>query len=257
MNVDTHGLSGAYAVDALTDEERAAFEAHMSTCAECPEETQGLRAAATELTYLTEVAPPAALKSAVMRDIKAVRPLPPVQDMPPAQDEPEAQPRPVTSIADAGRHRRRNPVSWLLAAAAAAILAIGGLTAWHPWDRGTSQTQVSATQQVLHAKDAQRVAKTLPQGATATVVRSKSLGKAVIITDNLPPAPAGKAYELWFQTPRGTMDPAGLMPRDSQPSQPVLLKGDAASAIAVGITIEPATGSDSPTTPPIAVLKLA
>ena len=32
---DLHLLSGAYAVDALDDLERARFEAHLRTCADC------------------------------------------------------------------------------------------------------------------------------------------------------------------------------------------------------------------------------
>lgn len=272
MSVDTHGLSGAYAVDALTDHERAAFEDHLLVCSECREEALGLRAAAVELTYVSEVAPPGSLKVAVLHRISTVRPLPPVLDVVDRGTVDSAEPaaaRPVvggpagagegerTPVTPLEQHRRRRgPVSWLVAAAAAAILAVAAVGGWHPWDRGGSHVQVSAAEQVLRAKDAERVVKRLPDGATATVVRSKDLGKAVIMTHNLPPVPAGKAYELWLQTPRGDMVPAGMMPRDRAPSQPVLLKGNAASAIGVGITVEPATGSDSPTTPPVAVLKL-
>ena len=35
MNADLHHLSGAYAVDALDDAERAAFEEHLRGCADC------------------------------------------------------------------------------------------------------------------------------------------------------------------------------------------------------------------------------
>ena len=67
----------------------------------------------------------------------------------------------------------------------------------------------------------------------------------------MPPAPKGKDYQLWFQSPAGDMVPAGLMPRRSD--QTVLLKGDATTATAVGITVEPEGGSDQPTTEPIAL----
>ncbi|MBU2075761.1 MAG: zf-HC2 domain-containing protein, partial [Actinobacteria bacterium] len=40
---DVHALSGAYAVDALDDIERAQFERHLVECAECRAEVDSLR----------------------------------------------------------------------------------------------------------------------------------------------------------------------------------------------------------------------
>ena len=54
MNADIHGLSGAYAVDALDDVERAEFERHLGQCPECQEEVASLRAAG--LVYACECA---------------------------------------------------------------------------------------------------------------------------------------------------------------------------------------------------------
>ena len=42
---DIHALSGAYAVDALDDIERAQFERHLAECAECRAEVDSLREA--------------------------------------------------------------------------------------------------------------------------------------------------------------------------------------------------------------------
>jgi len=124
---------------------------------------------------------------------------------------------------------------------------------WQPWSSDTSTLQLTATQQVLQAKDAQRFEQKVGD-ATATIVRSPSLKKAVIVTANMPAAPEGKVYELWLQ--QGTaMVRAGLMPTGQ--ANTVLLEGDAASAQAVGITIEPAGGSDTPTLPPVAVIGFA
>ncbi|MFL6157864.1 MAG: zf-HC2 domain-containing protein, partial [Marmoricola sp.] len=74
---EIHALSGAYAVDALDDLERARFEAHLSACAECQAEVASLSDAAALFPALTESAPPAALRTKVLADIKTVRPLPP------------------------------------------------------------------------------------------------------------------------------------------------------------------------------------
>jgi anti-sigma-K factor RskA len=52
-----------------------------------------------------------------------------------------------------------------------------------------------------------------------------------------------------------TMVRAGLMPPGQ--ANTVLLEGDAASAKAVGITVEPAGGSQAPTNPPLALISFA
>ncbi len=90
--------------------------------------------------------------------------------------------------------------------------------------------------------------------ATATVVLSRSEGRAVILTDDMDPAPNGHVYELWLQTPGGDMVPAGLMPDRSDTV--MLLDGDASQATAVGITVEPEGGSPQPTSDPIALFAL-
>ena len=266
---DIHGLSGAYAVDAVDEAERARFEAHMANCSQCRDEVASLRATASELTSTTMSAPPSSLRASVLRDISSVRPLPP--QLTPGQEDPgpaPAAPFPAPSASGpsgdasappasleprrAERARRASLRQWLAGAAAAAVLATGGLV-WHPWSSDTSSVQLTATQQVLQAKDAQRFEAKIGN-ATATVVRSISLKKAVIVTANMPATPAGKAYELWLKQGPALVK-AGLMP--TGPSNTVLVQGDAASATGLGITIEPASGSDTPTLPPVTLISFA
>ena len=285
MNDDIHGLSGAYAVDAVDGEERVAFEEHLAVCSQCRDEVETLRAAAGELAGLTEVTPPPSLRAAVLRDISSVRPLPPVFDQPegslqlaepavamgpvpeapvteapvteaketvnPAPDAPAASVGAPDELAQRRARRLATPARWLIGVAAAALLALA--VVWQPWH---SSTPLDATQRVLAAADAQRFAKTL-DGARATIVRSPSLGKAVIIADNMPAAPAGHVYEVWLQHKDGSMVKAGLMPEGSQKQVSMVLDGDASQAVGAGITVEPAGGSTSPTTPPIALFPFA
>ena len=254
MSADIHGLSGAYAVDALDSDERTAFEEHLAQCPECQAEVASLREAATQLATTTETQPPASLRSAVLGGITMIRPLPPLDPPAAIHSAPEAMTA-APDRADTGdsvvvplRPRRRVP--WLLAAAAAVLVGIGGL-AWSPWSHDTG-SQLTATEQVLRADDAQRQQKTI-DGAHATIVRSASLGQAVLIADKMPDAPAGKDYQLWLDIPGQGMVSAGLMPRDAKQPVTVLLKGDARKAIGAGITVEPAGGSPKPTTQPIAL----
>ena len=84
-------------------------------------------------------------------------------------------------------------------------------------------------------------------------MRSASLGKAVV-RGTLPPPPAGKVYELWLQRPDGTMARAGLVSDVAGIRDGVVLQGDAATATGAGITLEPAGGSDAPTSTPLALV---
>ena len=74
---EIHALSGAYAVDALDDIERAQFERHLAECAECRAEVASLRSTAALLAETTATAPPEGLRDRVLADIATVRPLPP------------------------------------------------------------------------------------------------------------------------------------------------------------------------------------
>ena len=90
-------------------------------------------------------------------------------------------------------------------------------------------------------------------GARATVVRSESVGRAVLVADHLPAPPSGKAYQAWLAFPGRGMVSAGLLPPTSGGTVTYLLQGDASRATAAGITIEPAGGSTSPTSAPLAL----
>lgn len=233
---DVHALSGAYAVDALDDLERARFEAHLAQCADCRDEVAGLQETATLLGIDDAVAPPAQVRDAVLSGIESVRPLPPRVPHRPA--------RVARSLTSRGL---------LVAASVVAVLALAGAIVLNPFG-GSDNGQPSATERVMAAADATRVHQELPSGATATVVLSRAEGRAVILTDDMDPPPSGHVYELWLQTPGGDMVPAGLMPDRSDTV--MLLDGDASQATAVGITVEPEGGSPQPTSDPIALFAL-
>ena len=123
----------------------------------------------------------------------------------------------------------------------------------HPWDR-QSQGQLTVADRVLGAPDKQSIDQAFPGGASATLVRSSEVGRAVLVTRDMPRAPGGKVYEMWLKNAQGTVVPAGLMPHKSD--QTVLLDGDASTATWAGITIEPEGGSSTPTTTPVASFAL-
>lgn len=233
---DLHKLTGAYALDALDDLERARFEQHLAECEDCRAEVAELRETAALLAETTAVEPPPSLRDSVLAGISQVRPLPPEVSATP--DEPR-----VRSV--------RRWVPLLVAAALAIVVGIGAMVT-QPWR--TDEPRLTAAEQVLQADDAEKVFLDLGEAGRATVIRSRSEDRAVIVTEDMVAAPEGKDYELWFQTPEEEMVPAGLMP--DRADQTVVLDGPAAEAIAVGITVEPDGGSPEPTTDPIALFDL-
>ncbi|NUS56663.1 MAG: anti-sigma factor, partial [Streptomycetaceae bacterium] len=85
-----------------------------------------------------------------------------------------------------------------------------------------------------------------------TVVVSASQDKAVFVVSGMARPPAGKVYQLWFDD-KGTMRSAGLMD-PGRSSQAVLLHGAVDGASGMGVTVEPAGGSKSPTSAPVALM---
>jgi anti-sigma-K factor RskA len=222
---DIHALSGAYAVDALDELERAGFERHLAACAACRAEVSSLREATAAMGDGVALAPPPELRAAVLDGIGRVRPLPPA----------------VVDEHEGPRTRRR----WFPALVAAVVLALVGVGAavWQPWQDDTSAT-LTAADRVLADPDAQRVTQELPNGATATIVRSAKEHRAVLVTEDMPAPPDGKVYQLWLQSRSGEMVSAGLMPSGRTTA---LLEGDSDEAIGAGLSLEPAGGSEQPT----------
>lgn len=233
---DIHALSGAYAVDALDDAERAEFEQHLAVCPECRAEVASFRETGALLSETEAMTPSASLRDSVLSGISQVRPLPPESPAPPTR-------LPSSHV------RRRGLSQLLVAAAAVLLLAVGALT-WHPWqpDRAT------LADQIMHAPDAVQIVEKLPGGrGELTLVRSASLHRAVLVGHDVPAAPAGQTYQMWLQQPGQDMVSAGLMP---QADAPTVLTGDAATAAAAAVSVEPAGGSKQPTSDPIAVFAL-
>lgn len=240
-----HALSGAYAVDAVDDDERAAFEHHLERCEECQDEVRGLREAAAQMGLPSEVAPPPGLRDAVLAEAGRVRPLPPQVERPPAQA-PQAAVLPF-------RRRVLTRTRLALVAAAAVVVTAVGVGVTQPWQ--PDAPAYTAAERVVRADDARSQSLSFDDGSSATVIRSVSEGKAVLETHDMAPPPAGRVFQLWLMDPEGNPAPAGTM--SSGGDHELVLDGDAAEASAVGITVEPEGGSEQPTTEPIAVFDLA
>ncbi len=118
--------------------------------------------------------------------------------------------------------------------------------------------QASRAQQVLEvltAPSAQRVTLTegkVPAQPTARATYLPERGGLILLATNLKPLPEGKAYELWIIPASGTAPvPAGVFSPDAGGTATLVLPQLASGirAKAFGVTVEKASGSDTPTSP--------
>ena len=80
----------------------------------------------------------------------------------------------------------------------------------------------------------------------------------LLLASNLTPAPSGKIYQMWIIPKSGSPAPAGLFQSESDGTAMYLRKGavDVATTAVIAVTLEPAAGSQAPTTQPLIVATL-
>ncbi|WP_217168116.1 anti-sigma factor domain-containing protein [Streptomyces sp. AC512_CC834] len=241
---DAHIDVGAYVLHALPPDEEAAFENHLASCADCRREADELTGTASLLGAAEARTPSPELRHRVLGQISAVR-----------QERPE-HPEPSK------RHRRRRRALRLaLAASLAAAAALGGVAWWQHTEADSAQEEATdahsgaeALADVLAAPDATISTAELTHGATASVIASRTRGRAAFVASDLPPLTDGQVYELWYAR-AGTFRPAGLL-SGTGGRQAYVLDGPLEGATAVGITVEPAGGSQQPTTDPLGLVSV-
>jgi len=261
MDEQLHLLTGAYALNALEEDERAAFERRALAAAETREEVRGLSETAALLAYGTPAAvPPPELKSKVMASIRSTRQLPPeavATDL--------AAARQARRGFGAGMARSTTAVRWLGAAAAALFVAAAALGGWavslaNEQQQTRQQMQAlahehTAVMALLMAPDSKVIPGRMPDGAVVTVALSAQSGKGVVITQGLPELAEGQVYELWLMSGNNAK-PAGMV-RPGQPGRTdMTMLPDVAGATHLGITVEPVGGSPKPTSAPVMMQKL-
>lgn len=246
---EIHGATGSYVLNALDPSEVDEFEAHLAVCPTCSREVVEFCETAAELSLLATAPPPAALKSSIMSAISGVRVLPPDPVATTAPAEVVHVPQramPVDELALRRARRRTRILSFAVAAALVAALAMGG---WVVGLKQQQQGQIAAPAletQVYRAPDVKITQFTLKNGAQASFVASKSLNKAFLTSSSLPDPGAGKTYQLWTLRGKEAI-PDNLL--SGGKGVDAWFRGDITQASNVALTIEPAGGSQSPTLP--------
>jgi len=234
-----------YALGALAESDLAALEAHLRECTACSTELQRLRG------------------DMALMALSASGPKPPQRSRQKLLAALANEPRTVQAS------RKSRPgwifIPWL----AAAALALGAFVLWiqsRDLHETIARLQNESVNQQAQLQRAREVVDTLTSADAVriTVVSANAppqpQGKAIYVRDrasliflasNMPKLPPQKAYELWLIPTSGAPIPAGVFKPDARGSaqviQPPLPAGVEAKTFA--ITVEPESGSSTPTMP--------
>jgi hypothetical protein len=237
-----------YALGVLASDERIEIDEHLARG--CPECGDGVRRAiemnAIFLTLPEQVKPPKRLRRRVLASIGA-----------------EPKPRGWT-------------LGWAIATACLA-LALAAMDVKMGGDLRTGNARLDQARRDLQRSESQLSKMreimqflTEPHTVQAAFGGSQPLPPrgmvfvnanrgVLLIASNLPPAPAGKTYEMWVVPKGGAPRPAGLFQSDPQGNAIHLLAGpvDTAHTAAIAVSVEPDSGSSAPSTTPIIVAGLS
>lgn len=223
---DHEQLAALSALRLLQGDERRAFEAHLAACPRCEQIVGEDRHTLAELAAIgPEVDPSPGFKERLLE--RARRELhsgaSPTSDGRPHEASPERQ-----RILP---FRRRQ--AWFLPLVAS-LLVILGLSA------------VAAQQSYARQVVASAVLNGVLQQGTATVVVRRS-GAVELELRGLPDPPSGQVYEAWVAGASGSVAAAGTSPSGTG----TISLTEPAAGKTVLVTLEPAPGTPSPTSPPI------
>lgn len=179
-------LIAGYVLGDLDASEAAAFEQTMAANPAIAAEVVRMQQA-LELPYSpTEVAPPPALRSAILA--AASQP-----SLSPVSPSPQSTPQ-LTLQSTASPRPRVVPWHRVLATAAAALIVALGISNYRLWQTlRETQAQPQSTDARVYSLQGTDNA----NQASATVVVDPEQLEAVLSVENLPPLPPGKVYVLW------------------------------------------------------------
>ncbi len=234
-------LKDAYALGALPDDERATVEAYLALHPERQAEIDDMVAFAGLLALAPpEQEPPADLRRRLMQVVES------------EAVQPRAAESPTSSW-----------FGWLgglrnVALGAAAVLLVG-LLSWNVLLQGDVQELRGQVEEARSANEAQQTREIAlggtwaEQGARAEVTALKD-DRAILVVEDMPSMPDDRTGQVWVirdekPEPSGLLEPSGNMAATAITTN---LRG----ADAIAVTVEPAGGSDEPTSDPVLVQEL-
>jgi anti-sigma-K factor RskA len=267
-----------HALDALEAEEARALEAHLATCAQCRTELDEWRETAAALAYsAASVEPSAQLRA---RLLESVREHPQSSNIKSVESEGLVSSTPSKVVDWRPSPRRLWSPAWKAGAIAASILSVAlliGLLLL--WNRNSAmrteiarlssrvnklqgELQRERESKELIATRARQDLETILNASTVATLKGTEVapqaharlaydphtGRAVLLADNLPPAPVGFAYQLWFIAGDKPL-PGTVFTPDAGGHAEVRDQAPAAgrNATVFAVTLEPSGGVSTPT----------
>ncbi len=116
-------------------------------------------------------------------------------------------------------------------------------------------TRLTEIMTIMNGRDTREV--TFGAGTRGKVFVNPSAG-VVLMATNLPPAPAGKTYEMWIIPKGANPVPAGLFQSQADNTATHLQAGpvDLASVAMIAVTLEDAAGAPQPTSTPLITVQM-
>jgi Anti-sigma-K factor rskA/Putative zinc-finger len=243
---DPHTLAGAYALDALTEADRARFERHLAGCDACRQEASSLREAAARLVAVSAAPPPPRMRGQVLAEAARTRQQPP-----------------FTADGPAGPGAGRRVIRWKAPRMAVAIaggcglvaLVLGGLFINTQHRLSEEQAHGREIAAVLNAPDATIMSARAVAGGTATVVMSHRDHALVLTTARLPALRAGQRYQVWLMG-RQRIRSAGMLPPPRGGMTPPMVVPGVRPGDSVALTVESASGGTVPSSALVVMLVL-
>jgi anti-sigma-K factor RskA len=273
-----------HALGTLDAGEARVLEEHLATCAACRAELSQWRDMTATLAFSAKlVEPPPALRSRLMESVRALKapsssnaskaPVgSPARILEPAATSAATAtdvPSNVVSISERARQRSSWSAFQKFGAVAAGVALIAFLVALFVlWNRNRAMQaemarmgrDLQTTQEQLKREREISEMFTAPDTRVATLMGTEmaprararlaynKAGRAMMIVDELPPAPAGMDYQIWFiadgkPVPGGVFKPDAAGHAEMREQLPAI----AQTAAAFAVTLEPQGGTTVPT----------
>jgi anti-sigma-K factor RskA len=280
-------MAAVHALGALDPAEAREFGTHLATCAECRAELESWQEVTADFAYAAQtVEPSASLRSRILESVRAENKLQNLSlaakdDQVKASSTQVEAPRIESNVLPfANRARSRAEAAARIFAIAASIafvaLIISLILLWNRYNtmrhemarlsdrlnqsqeelalEQNTLTRERAVKDLLSAPDAHiaSLAGTeMAENARARFIFDRKTGRAMLMADGLPPAPEGKAYQLWFIAAGKPPMPGRVFTPDAQGHTEMRAEvpAEARSADTFAITLEPQSGMTAPTGP--------
>lgn len=256
-------MLAAHALGALDAGEARRVEEHLSSCAECRAELDGWRETANTIAYTVNPAEPSpALRSSILETVRSNNAL----LIPAVAAETERESSSNVIALPPARRGRAETFGAIAASLAVIALAASLFLAWRLNETrkeleryhlavdalARQASEERQARELLTSPESQSALLTgtnMAPAARAHLAFDRRTGHAMLFAYDLPAAPAGKAYQLWFIS-NGKVMPGRVFTPDKTGSamineQVPVANLDASAVFAV--TLEPSGGVSAPT----------